>query len=101
MHCRNSRSLAPAELAGRNLVSRSERNFESRSIRRNRSRLPRVSAFERRRLCAPTYRPMVALRFIRLLLAACAIVSANAQADDVAFFTEKIQPILEERCFEC
>src|SRR2546423_5616944 len=44
---------------------------------------------------------MVALKSIRVLLAASAIVSAKAQADDVAFFTEKIQPILEERCFEC
>src|ERR1041384_5446743 len=43
---------------------------------------------------------MVALKFI-LILAFVAIVSANAQSDDIAFFREKIQPILEERCFEC
>src|ERR1041385_1146162 len=42
---------------------------------------------------------MAAMRFIFVL--ASAIVSAFAQADDIAFFKEKIQPILEERCFEC
>ncbi|HEY6228337.1 MAG TPA: PSD1 and planctomycete cytochrome C domain-containing protein, partial [Verrucomicrobiae bacterium] len=36
-----------------------------------------------------------------MILAFVAIVSANAQSDDIAFFREKIQPILEERCFEC
>src|SRR5687767_15022452 len=41
---------------------------------------------------------MAALRFI--LIAVC-VFAARAQSDDVAFFTEKIQPILEERCFEC
>ena len=43
---------------------------------------------------------MVALRFI-FLLALGAIVSASAQSDDIIFFREKIQPILEQRCFEC
>src|ERR1041384_4761323 len=43
---------------------------------------------------------MVALKFI-LILAFVAIVSANAQSDDISFFREKIQPILEQRCFEC
>jgi hypothetical protein len=41
---------------------------------------------------------MAALRFILLLVAA---VSIRAQVDGVAFFNEKIQPILEQRCFEC
>jgi hypothetical protein len=41
---------------------------------------------------------MAALRFI--LMAVC-VFAVRARGDDVAFFTEKIQPILEERCFEC
>src|SRR4051812_23948365 len=44
---------------------------------------------------------MVALRFICISLTASAIVCAHAQSDSAAFFNEKIQPILEQRCFEC
>src|ERR1041385_5505402 len=44
---------------------------------------------------------MAALRIIRILLGIGAIVSAGAQSDDIAFFKEKIHPILEQRCFEC
>jgi hypothetical protein len=44
---------------------------------------------------------MAALKFSRFVLILCATLSTLAQADDIAFFKEKIQPILEERCFEC
>src|ERR1051325_7609333 len=43
---------------------------------------------------------MAALRFI-FVFALGAIVSSRAETDDITFFREKIQPILEERCFEC
>jgi hypothetical protein len=44
---------------------------------------------------------MAALKFIHIFAFCGSIASAIAQSDDVAFFREKIQPILEERCFEC
>jgi hypothetical protein len=43
---------------------------------------------------------MAALRII-FALAFCALFSAKAQTDGVSFFRERIQPILEQRCFEC
>src|ERR1051325_7992036 len=43
---------------------------------------------------------MAALRFI-FVFALGAIVSSRAETDDITFFREKIQPILEQRCFEC
>src|ERR1041385_7612265 len=43
---------------------------------------------------------MAALRFI-FVFALGAIVSSRAETDDITFFRKKIQPILEERCFEC
>jgi hypothetical protein len=36
-----------------------------------------------------------------MVLVTNAIVSTRAQSDGAAFFTEKIQPILEQRCLEC
>src|SRR5437868_15246788 len=44
---------------------------------------------------------MAALKFIHIFAFWGSVASVIAQSDDVAFFREKVQPILEQRCFEC